>query len=196
MRSLKLIFIGLLLSGCSTTYVLDSRPSGATIFSGTNQIGTTPMEITMDQVSEKLAEGGLIRLEMVGHYPLTVWLPDSGQRMVTTINLNPLKLSNRVSTSNTLVIVPRVKINKLTDELLDYQSKLLRGEKIPSADLVKLVNANPSLGSAYFLAALAFISENNAAQAKIYAERAARFSPLENDFHILVNSQNTPPAGN
>jgi hypothetical protein len=184
--------------GCASIYQLDSRPSGATVFSGTNQIGTTPLELSLDQVTEKLGEGGLIRLEIVGHYPLTVWLPNSKQRINATINLNPLKLANRKSSSKTMVNVSRKKINALTDQMLDFQSKLLKGEKIPSADLVKIVNSNPSLGSAYFLAAMAFLAEKNENEGKNYASKASRLSPLESDFHILLQSQEpkTNAAGN
>lgn len=196
MIKLSIILLSILLSSCSTSYLLDSRPQGAAVFSGTTNLGNTPLELSLDQVTEKIGEGGLIRLETTGYYPLTVWLPNTGNQMTATVNMNPLKLSNRVSRKNTMVNVPRSKINNLTDLLLDYQTKLLKGEQVPSADVIKLVNSNPTLGSAYFLAAIALLNENKANESKSYANKASRLSPLENDFHILLESQNTQQETN
>jgi hypothetical protein len=186
----------LTLLSCSTTYRLTSKPQGATVFSGTTNLGTTPIELTLDQITEKLGEGGQLRLELTGYFPLTIWLPDTGNNINASINLNPLKLSNMRAEKNTLVDVPRLKINSLTDLLLDYQSKLLKGEQLASADVIKIVNSNPSLGSAYFLAALALLNENKTAESTSYANKATRFSPLELDFHILLESQKKPEGTN
>lgn len=195
----KILLVLLILNtGCSTSYLIDSRPSGAQVFSGDSNtaIGQTPLELTLEQITEKLGEGGLIRLELPGHFPLTVWLPNAKQKLQAVINMNPLKASNRKSDTTTLVNVPRSKINNLTDLLLDYQFKLLSNqERPPSATMVQLAETNANLGSAYYLAALAFIAEQNRTEGLRYAERAARLSPLENDFHILLESNQQPNQG-
>jgi len=61
-------------------YIVESRPSGASVFDGTKLLGKTPLPVTLPE-GEKPA----LRLELEGHAPREVQVPGSGEPQQTLV---------------------------------------------------------------------------------------------------------------
>jgi hypothetical protein len=85
----------------------------------------------------------------------------------------------------------RTDLYRLSDEILKLQFDLIAGRDIVPAALAKeinrLIEANPTLGSMYFLEALRLLREGKSDQSQKILETALRFAPNEFDFLALLN---------
>lgn len=184
------ISIWFLLS-CATTYELQTKPSGSKVYSGTKLLGATPLRFTSSEVSSREAGGILIRFEAEGHQNLFVWLPEDAGEHNFTFNLTPFFRRARVDAVVGELDMNRTDLYRLSDEILKLQFDLMAGRDIvPSAlakEINRLIEANPTLGSMYFLEALRLLREGKSDQGQKTLETALRFAPNEFDFLALLN---------
>lgn len=173
--------------GCATSYTIKTKPAGARVMAGTKELGKTPVTFSDDQVSDRQADGVLVRVENDGYKALWLWLP-AGQ-YTYEINLNLSPFYQRVTTDGTIndQEISRADLNRVTDRLLNLQTALLLGQPMPKEDLKRISDANPTLGSAHFLNALELLKAGKKDEARVRLREAMRFSPGESDFLLLYN---------
>ena len=66
---ITLAFIGSLLSGCSRKFMIESTPSGASVYVGSKKIGETPLSHTAKWRPKKKIP---LRIQLPGYRPITI----------------------------------------------------------------------------------------------------------------------------
>jgi tetratricopeptide (TPR) repeat protein len=188
MRQLVSLLLALAATACSTTYDLKTKPPGAQVMAGSKVLGKTPLVFADSDVSDEQAGGILVRLMAEGFKPLWVWLPKDNHDYDLTINLNPFYMHAQREKLQRDFEIARPDLYRLSDSLLAAQNALLHGDEGAKAeDLRKLLEANPTLGSAHFLYALRLLREGKTEESLVALRDAMRFSPSEYDFLALYN---------
>ena len=185
-RLLPIIFI----ISCSGKYAVNSKPTGAAILVGTQEVGKTPIELNQSQLGPEVAGGFLLRVEMRGYRNLWIWLPKTARSYKLQLNLNPLYQSFDKENSKSNLVFSESKrsdLFKLSALLLEQQMLLLDGAKADEKILTNLLEVNPTLGSINFLNALQKLAEKKNEEAIVLLRDAIRYAPKEADFLALLN---------
>lgn len=184
--------LSLLIGGCATKFHLETQPNAIEVFAGDKSLGKTPLDFTASDVPDtyRMAKGVLLRLQDKGYKNLWIWLPAESRHYDVTLNLNPMyrraaQTSRRESQGE--IDFSRSDLNRLSDQLLQIQQNLLIGTTADDKSLNALFEANPTLGSVYFLKALQALRANQSKESDLLLKDAMRFSPEEYDFLALYN---------
>jgi hypothetical protein len=184
---LAIIFV----NGCSTTYDIRTKPSGSKMYVGSKLIGTTPLNFSSGDAPTLEAKGVFARIEADGYQRLFIWLPDDGKHYDLTFNLTPFLRKARVDNAVGDLDLDRLDLYRLSDILLNMQTNLFTGAEknlTPIAQEIKrLTEANPTMGSLYFLDALRLLRDGKTEDGKKALQSALKFSPNEYDFLSLLN---------
>ncbi len=180
-----------LLLGCSTTYDFQTKPNGAKLYVGDKLIGLTPLEFSSDVSSEADAGGILIRAEYDGYQSIYIWLPQDGRSHRLTFNLTPFFRRAKDESVVGDLDVQRSDLYQVTEKLLLLQLNLLTNPKPPDdamdAEIRRIMESNPTMGSMYFLESIRHLRQGNLEQGRESLKKALRFAPSEFDFLALYN---------
>jgi hypothetical protein len=176
-----------LVSACSTTVTINSKPDGVKIFADGKEIGKTPITIDSSTITNRNANGMMVRMVQPGYKPLWLWVPTGANDFDININLTPFYLRRGGSSLIDDHEISRTDLNKLTDQMLTLQSALILGKDHDENQLNQLVEANPTLGTAHFFAAISKIRKSDNPSGLVHLRDAMRFAPNELDFLVLYN---------
>jgi hypothetical protein len=149
------------------------------------KVGVTPM-VLEDQGSAEASGGTYVKIKMSGYQDLGIWYPRGAWNYSVNINLNPLSLNNLSNAWSQGAISSQV-VEKVSDQLLEIQTKLAAGEKIDVKILDEIIAANPHLASGYFLRGIYHLAENRENDAKIDLSKAAALDKDNKEVQYLVN---------
>lgn len=184
---IRYIIVLLLLNSCASTYNISTKPPGALISVDGKEIGKSPITIKSTDISKRYANGVIFDIKLEGYQKVKVWMPDEGRRFETLINLNPfyqrVKGEFRVSNSE----ISRLDLNKLVYSLMETQKKMLVNDQTSDKYLDNVLDANPTLGSAYYLRSLSYLKNNKKKEGLSLLEEAMYYSPKETEFLELYN---------
>lgn len=186
-----LVFTFICLAGCSTKYQIETLPSGISIFSGTTELGKTPLTIEDLSSVEKKGNGILLRVEDKDFRRVWVWLPSEKNEYSVTLNLDPFYRLASSNSTDIEAIDNRRTLYNVTQKMLDLQTKLLLKENVDVKEIESLIETNPSLGSAHFLLGVFHTNNSDQANANVALKDAVSNAPYDDDFLSLLNEVET-----
>lgn len=194
---MKVIFpllFSLILISCQTKYSISTKPIGAVVIANGVELGKTPLIVTTDKITERYGNGVVLDITLPGYQDVKLWMPADGKDYATQINLNPFFKRNQKQFQITESEISREDLNRLIYSLLETQNNLLtKTEPVSDVYLDNLLDANPSLGSAYYLKSLNLFKNNKKEEAVKLLLEAMRYSPNEKEFLELYNELQKQP---
>lgn len=188
----KFLFIYLLNTACTTTYIIDTKPSDVEVIINKNSIGKTPLSFDETKAGETIANGKLVTLTKKGYRSIKLWLPIDGREYKVSVNLNPFFDQTLVEKANSSSReIPRDRVFQITSRLLRIQQNLLSNNDNNSVsekdiqELESLIESNPTIGSLHFLKAVNLLKKGEKNNAILYLTDAVRYSPYQTDFILL-----------
>lgn len=171
--------------------MITTKPQGATVMADGVTLGQTPLVVTSDKITQRYAKGVILDITLDGYQDVKIWIPEEGKTFETTINLNPFFKRNRKDMQIVDSEISREDLNKLVYSLLETQRRLLTtSEQVSDGYLDNLLDANPTLGSAYYLKSLNLYKNNKKEVSLQLLKEAMRYSPNEKEFLELLNEIN------
>ena len=184
-KSLRLVGVAWAMTGCATSLSMSSSPPGATVYEGEHKIGTTPLDISDEQVKIDVAGGHLLRVEEDGYERVYVWVPAGARKLSFSVNLVPFARDRERQRNFVRVNASPDRLDRISARLLKLQSELLAGEGNGGAELDALVSSEGGLGASYYLSALAALRATKVDDAKEKLKIAIELSPHEADYYNL-----------
>ena len=184
---LLVLIVGLFLSACSAHFKLITNPEGSSVFTGEKNLGKTPIEFDASELEGTEGEGYFLRIESEGYKRVWLWLPDTPFSREISLNINPFYVQNTGKENSLVHQISPKKLDELSDKLLNIQTQLMLGKQVEDKDIEDILNTNPYLASAHFLAGLQAVLKNQREEAKNFLKDAIRYNSEESDFQMLQN---------
>lgn len=190
-RTLVFLMLGAVCQSCATSITVSSSPPGVDVFDGDKKIGTTPLEVSADKLSQEVADGRLIRFERQGYRKVWFWFPNGIRNMTVTVNLQPFFIVQDEQTKARNF--SRAEMDAISSQILDLQSDLLLADQVDPAKTTKVISQSGSIGASQYLLALTEMRQGNNDKAKVALRQAILMSPSEPDYVILYRDLGGDP---